>query len=244
MDAVAVQSAHTGFIPRVGGLSVYISLVGFLPLMSFGFIPVSVFIDLNFSEIGFLVLSAIPIFVIGLAEDLGYSMSPKVRLLGSAISGLLVIVILNVWILKLAIPGLDFIITFVPFALVFTLFATVGVVNAFNLIDGLNGLSGYVSMSIALSLSIIAYSVGNYQMAVFLVFLIFSVLGFMVLNFPFGKIFLGDGGAYSLGHLLVGMDSSVGASPSINLEIRGLNCTNDCPFYPWDRYSFHIFFPY
>ena len=41
------------------------------------------------------------------------------------------------------------------------------------------------------------------QTTVFLTLLIASVLGFMVLNFPFGKIFLGDGGAYILGHLLV-----------------------------------------
>ena len=44
---------------------------------------------------------------------------------------------------------------------------------------------------------------GNLNLTVFLVLLIAAVLGFMVLNFPLGKIFLGDGGAYALGHLLV-----------------------------------------
>ena len=76
-------------------------------------------------------------------------------------------------------------------------------VNAFNLIDGLNGLSSYISISIAASLSIVSFDVGNSQFAIFLVLLSFAVLGFSVLNFPFGKIFLGDGGAYALGHLLV-----------------------------------------
>ena len=85
----------------------------------------------------------------------------------------------------------------------FTIFATVGVVNAFNLIDGLNGLSSYVTISIACSLSIISFRVSEVQFAVFLVLLIAAVLGFLILNFPFGKIFLGDGGAYALGHLLV-----------------------------------------
>ena len=89
------------------------------------------------------------------------------------------------------------------FAIIFTIFATVGVINAFNLIDGLNGLSSYVSISVAFSLSIIAFKAGNIQIAIFLVLLSAAISGFMVLNFPLGKIFLGDGGAYALGHLLV-----------------------------------------
>ena len=76
-------------------------------------------------------------------------------------------------------------------------------VNAFNLIDGLNGLSSYVTLSVAVSLSIIAFQAGNTQISTFLVLCVAAVLGFMALNFPLGKIFLGDGGAYALGHLLV-----------------------------------------
>ena len=75
--------------------------------------------------------------------------------------------------------------------------------NAFNLIDGLNGLSSYVTISVAFSLSIIAFQAGNTQISIFLILVVAAVLGFMVLNFPMGKIFLGDGGAYVLGHLLV-----------------------------------------
>ena len=52
-------------------------------------------------------------------------------------------------------------------------------------------------------MSLVAFKVGNIQIAIFLVLLIPAVLGFMVFNFPLGKIFLGDGGAYLLGHLLV-----------------------------------------
>ena len=92
---------------------------------------------------------------------------------------------------------------FAPFAIFFTIFASVGVVNAFNLIDGLNGLSSYVTISVAFSLSIVASNAGDTQISIFLLLLIASVLGFLLLNFPLGKIFLGDGGAYALGHLLV-----------------------------------------
>ena len=130
-------------------------------------------------------------------------MSPKARLVASAVSSLVAILLFRVWLSKLGIPGFDLLLMFAPFAILFTIFATVGVVNAFNLIDGLNGLSSYVTASVAFSLSIIAFNAGNTQISIFLVLLVSTVLGFTVLNFPLAKIFLGDGGAYALGHLLV-----------------------------------------
>ena len=203
LDIVAVQSAHSGFVPRVGGLAIYLSLLCFIPFLSFGLIPLAVVFDLDTYALTFLILSAGPVFAIGLIEDLGYNMSPSVRLAASAISSFLVIIIFKVWLYELGVPGFDTLLVFTPFAIFFTVFATVGVVNSFNLIDGLNGLSGYVSISIALSLSIIAFKVNNLQFVIFFALFIASLAGFLTLNFPFGKIFLGDAGAYVLGHLLV-----------------------------------------
>ena len=203
MDEAAIQSAHSGFVPRVGGLSIYISLLGLIPLLSFGFIPLSLVFDLNADELIWLILSAAPVFLVGLAEDLGYAMAPKFRILASVVSSLLAIFLFEVWLSKVGVPGLDSLLSFAPVAILFTIFATVGVVNAFNLVDGLNGLSSYTAISSALSLSIIAFQVSDAQFAIFLVLLISSTCGFLILNFPFGKIFLGDGGAYALGHLLV-----------------------------------------
>ncbi|MDA7592276.1 glycosyltransferase [Rhodobacteraceae bacterium] len=203
VDEVAIQSAHSGFVPRVGGLAIYISILVLIPLLSFGFIPLSIVFDLDAEQLTLLILSAAPVFSIGLAEDLGYDMSPKARLVASTVSGLVAILLFKVWLSKLGIPGIDQLLMFAPFGILFTIFATVGVVNAFNLIDGLNGLSSYVTVSVALSMSIIAFQAGNIQISIFLVLIVAAVLGFMVLNFPMGKIFLGDGGAYALGHLLV-----------------------------------------
>ena len=130
-------------------------------------------------------------------------MSPKLRLIASAVSSLLAIIVFKVWLSRVGVPVFDTLLIFVPFAIFFTIFAAVGVVNAFNLIDGLNGLSGYVTISIAACLSVVAFKVGELQFAIFLVLVIAAVLGFLILNFPFGKIFLGDGGAYLMGHVLV-----------------------------------------
>jgi len=203
MDEAAVQSAHSGFVPRVGGLAIYISILVLIPLLSFGFIPLSVMFDLDAEQLALLIISAAPVFSVGLAEDLGYEMSPKARLIASAASSFFAILLFKVWLESLGIPGVDMLLMFAPFGILFTIFATVGVVNAFNLIDGLNGLSSYVTVSVAVSLSVIAFHAGNIPISIFLVLMVAAVLGFMVLNFPLGKIFLGDSGAYTLGHLLV-----------------------------------------
>ena len=203
LDEVAIQSAHSGFVPRVGGLAIFVSILVLIPLLSFGFIPLSVVFDLDAEKLTLLILSAAPVFSVGLAEDLGYRMSPKARLIASATSSLVVIILFKVWLSKLGVPGVDELLMFAPFGILFTIFSTVGVVNAFNLIDGLNGLSSYVTVSVAFSLSIIAFQAGNTQISIFLVLIVAAVLGFMALNFPMGKIFLGDGGAYALGHLAV-----------------------------------------
>lgn len=203
MDETAIQSAHKGFVPRIGGVAIYISILGFVPLSTFGFIPLSVVFEFGISSIVLLTLSAIPVFVVGLAEDLGFPMAPKRRLLAAVASSSIVILIFDAWITNIGVIGIDIILSIAPLGIGFTLFAAAGVVNAFNLIDGLNGLSAYVTISTAIALSIIAFESGNIEAALFLTLLIATTLGFFIFNFPFGKIFLGDAGAYVLGHLLV-----------------------------------------
>ena len=105
MDEAAIQSAHSGFVPRVGGLAIYISILVLIPLLSFGFIPLSVVFDLDAEQLTLLILSAAPVFSVGLAEDLGYDMSPKARLVASAASSLIAILLFKIWLKSLGIPA-------------------------------------------------------------------------------------------------------------------------------------------
>ena len=145
--------------------------------------------------------TAAPVFFVGITEDLGYRMPPRRRLIASAISALLVLVIFKVWINQLGILGLDNLLFYSPIGILFTIFATVGVVNAFNLIDGLNGLSSYIAISTAIALSIIAFEVNTSSCYIFSITNCI-VLGFMVLIFLW-KIIFRRWRAYLLGHLLV-----------------------------------------
>ena len=102
VDELAIQSAHSGFVPRVGGLAIYTSIFVLIPLLSFGFIPLSIVFDLDAKQITLLILSAVPVFSVGLAEDLGYDMSPRARLVASAFSSLVAILLFKVWLDSLA----------------------------------------------------------------------------------------------------------------------------------------------
>ena len=86
--------------------------------------------------------------------------------------------------------------------LFFTTFALVGVSNAINIIDGFNGLASGVCLLILSGIMYVAYDVKDVEIFYCALVLFFGILGFFVCNFPLGKIFLGDGGAYFLGFIL------------------------------------------
>ena len=148
-------------------------------------------------------ISSVPVFVVGLSEDLGYLVSPLKRLAASVVSGACVILFFEVWVRSVGIVILDSALSLNLIGIIFTLFATAGVINSFNLIDGLNGLASFTGISTAIALSYIAFEVNQVHVMRFLFIFAACILGFTLLNFPTGKIFLGDAGAYFMGHLLV-----------------------------------------
>jgi len=194
-DLSATQSAHTKTTPRLAGIPTLLGLICCFLLISKQ--------SSSNSNILYFYISLIPTFIAGICEDLGISIPPWGRLSAITISGLLLIALGNFWIYSTGLPVLDSLLLLPILAIPFSLFAASGAVNSFNLIDGLNGLCSFTAMAIALSLSLIAIHTNNQVFGLFLLALIFSVLGFFIFNFPFGRIFLGDAGAYCLGHLLV-----------------------------------------
>lgn len=188
----AVQSAHRDPTPRIGGVAIGGALV-----VSLFFAPPAVM-----DNYGPFVISLAPVFVAGLADDLGYDVRPRWRLLAAALSSVIAITLLQMWIPRVDVPIVDEIIAFAPVGILLTVFATSGVCNAFNLLDGLNGLSAGTGVLVAVGLASIAYAGGEPGFGQLTILLIAALAGFLAFNFPFGKLFLGDAGAYSLGHIL------------------------------------------
>ncbi|WP_417241142.1 MULTISPECIES: glycosyltransferase family 4 protein [Pseudomonadota] len=192
-DVRAVQSAHTAPTPRIGGVAV---LLGIL----FAGIPMTIGGE---GQTWLLAVSLIPVFVAGFAEDLGFDVSPKRRLFAAALSSLLAIVLFGVWVMRTDVIGLDILVAFGPIGIALTVFGGAGICNAFNLIDGLNGLSGMIGITVAVALAFIADQGGNPELSTWGYMIASALAGFLLFNFPWGKIFMGDAGAYGVGHLLV-----------------------------------------
>lgn len=191
-DLSAVQSMHTRPTPRVGGIAIF-SAFG----LSVIFAPVS------FSQpYAYFSMAAALLFAVGLLEDLGFDVSPRKRLLAAAGASLLVVLLLGVWLPRADIPGLDAVMGYWAVGVPFTLLLTAGIANAFNMIDGVNGLASMTAIVAAVAMSVIADKAGYTEMGHLAMMLAAGVFGFFLVNYPFGKIFLGDAGAYTLGFVL------------------------------------------
>ncbi len=148
------------------------------------------------------VISLLPVFVAGLLDDLGFDVLPKWRLGAAALSSFIAIALLQMWIPTVDAPFLDTLVEVAPVGILLTVFVTTGVCHAFNLIDGLNGLSSGTGALIAVGIAAIAFRAGNPNFVSFSMLFVAALAGFLLYNFPFGRLFLGDAGAYSLGHML------------------------------------------
>lgn len=194
-DLDSVQKFHATPVPRVGGIGVIIGLLC-------GEIAKLV-LEPEVAGFGFLVIvAAIPAFAAGLIEDLTKRVSVSKRLLATALSAAVGGMVLGGWLTRLDIPGVDYLMVFGIVSVLVTCFSVAGVANAFNLIDGYNGLAGMVAVIILGGLAYVANQVGDRSIMITAFGTAGAVLGFLVWNYPRGLIFLGDGGAYLVGFLV------------------------------------------
>lgn len=206
-NVTAVQSAHSTPTPRVGGVAIFLAL-----LLSMGFVPGTA--GFNFPT--FLAAAAL-LFCVGLAEDLGFGISPRWRLLAAVVASLAAVLFLGIWLPRLNIPYVDIAMAHWIVGVPVTLFIVAGVANGFNLIDGVNGLSSFTGIVAALALAGIAAQSGIEGLAAMSLYVMCAVAGFFLVNFPRGKIFLGDAGAYTLGFVLAWLGIAVlNAAPSVS----------------------------
>ncbi len=191
-NAFGVQNHHTEPTPRIGGVAIALGLVAAWALAA----P-----DVR-SILGPMLLAGIPAFAFGLLEDLTKRVGVGPRLLATMFSGVLAWYLTGVAMQNTGVPPLDWLLAYLPVAVLFTAFAVGGVANAINIIDGFNGLSsGAVAIMLA-ALGAIAMNVGDAPLATVCFTAAACALGFGAVNWPLGKLFLGDGGAYLLGFVL------------------------------------------
>jgi UDP-N-acetylmuramyl pentapeptide phosphotransferase/UDP-N-acetylglucosamine-1-phosphate transferase len=187
-----IQKFHTIPTPRVGGLPIVIGLLSAClmstPEIKKMLIPI--------------LIAGLPAFLFGLAEDITKRVGVLSRLLATMTSGLLAWWLTDYSLSRLDVWGLDWLLKYTFISVVFTAFSIGGVANAINIIDGFNGLASTMASLAFAGFAILAWSIGDVTLSSVSIILATCVWGFFWINWPFGKLFLGDGGSYFLGFAL------------------------------------------
>ncbi|MBE7369427.1 MraY family glycosyltransferase [Ramlibacter pallidus] len=211
-----VQKFHSVPTPRVGGIAIYAGVTAAWALIAG---------EHERRLLSVILLAGMPALLVGLLEDVTKRVSVRTRLLVTMGAGGLAAVLTGIGLTRVDIPLADVLLSVWPLAVLFTAFAVGGVANAINIIDGFHGLaSGTVIISTA-ALAAIAYALGDAPLAIAALVVAAAMGGFWLVNYPWGKLFLGDGGAYFSGFALAWLSVELLArNPSVSPWASVLLC--------------------
>jgi UDP-N-acetylmuramyl pentapeptide phosphotransferase/UDP-N-acetylglucosamine-1-phosphate transferase len=184
-----LHKVHRTPVPRIGGFGILAGVIAGALLLD----------QVEAQWMLLLLLAALPAFTGGFLEDLTRKVTPYSRLLFSFGAAAVGYFLIDARITDLDLPYDDLLFRYEIFSFGFTLFAVGGFAHATNIIDGMNGLSGFVASAILAAIAAVAWQVGDERILAAALIVMGATLGFLVWNFPRGVIFAGDGGAYFLG---------------------------------------------
>jgi UDP-GlcNAc:undecaprenyl-phosphate/decaprenyl-phosphate GlcNAc-1-phosphate transferase len=180
------RKVHEKIMPRLGGLAIFIGVMA-------GFYVSGLYKE----HVTAITIGAVVIIAIGIMDDM-MELSAKTKLLGQILAAATVVA-----------SGLKIDFLFIPFMGVFdlgwwtypiTILWIVGITNAINLIDGLDGLAAGTSFIVISTIAFMAGTAGKELILGLAVIMMGSILGFLFYNFHPAKIFMGDTGALFLGY--------------------------------------------
>lgn len=206
-DLSGPQKMHLEAVPRIGGVGIFTGMLLGVGTAAWT-LPAVARPALLF------VACMLPAFLSGLWEDITKSISPRRRMVALALSGVLGVVLLDGVILRTGYVPLDHLLLANGLAwtgVAGAVFGVTGVSNSVNIIDGMNGLASMCVALMACALAWIAWQVHDVLVCALALAALGATLGFFVWNFPRGKVFLGDGGAYTLGFVVAELGILVSA---------------------------------
>jgi UDP-GlcNAc:undecaprenyl-phosphate GlcNAc-1-phosphate transferase len=198
------RNIHLTPMPRSGGLGLFLTFMACVPLAAL-VLPEAATAVLFGRTMGYVLLGGVLIFAVGFADD-KWTLPPKAKLLAQ-VAAASVAYYGGARIASFALPGL-FVIQFDISSYLVTVFWFVLLINAINLIDGLDGLAaGVVFFGSAVQAVLAVMRAEPHTAALFAV-LAGATLGFLRYNFNPASLFLGDGGSYFLGYMLAALSVS------------------------------------
>jgi UDP-N-acetylmuramyl pentapeptide phosphotransferase/UDP-N-acetylglucosamine-1-phosphate transferase len=201
-DIDGIQKFHTTPVPRVGGVALLIGMLAAFFFAAFGFdYPAAALLDTG--SVAKLLLAAVPAFLAGLMEDMTKKISAKSRLLATFASALLACWLVDASLTRLDMWGGDALLQLSPVAaVIITAIAVAGVANSINIIDGFHGVAASAVAIMLAGMGFLAWRADDVFVANLALMGIGATVGFLLINYPTGRLFMGDGGAYFLGFWL------------------------------------------
>lgn len=179
------RTVHHGKIVRMGGVAIYIAFLVSLALLW----------KADDSLNGILIGSSV-VFIGALLDDI-YDLPPKVKLLFQVSGTIIAMAVGNIYLTDFHILSFD--ISNSIITKIISFFWIVGITNAINLIDGLDGLSSGITSIVTLTIGLLGFFMGRRDICILALCLSGSILGFLPYNFHPASIFVGDCGAQFMG---------------------------------------------
>ncbi len=199
VDAVNRRKIHRGKIPRIGGIAISLGSLLMPAILLFFAVGSQWKESISGRSIAIVVIGGgLAISLLGLVDDI-----VGVRARWKFLFQILLASV--AWYFNFSIPAVFTpfgTIEFGIFSLPVTVFWIVAVINAFNLIDGIDGLSSGIAFFVSLTMFILSMHNDHYFAALFSASIAGAVVGFLIFNFNPAKIFMGDSGSMFLGYLL------------------------------------------
>jgi UDP-N-acetylmuramyl pentapeptide phosphotransferase/UDP-N-acetylglucosamine-1-phosphate transferase len=210
-EPFGIRKVHKQLVPPLGGIAIFISFILSTIITTDG---------TSLVLLKYIIASVVLVFFVGLKDDL-VTISARKKLVVQVAAAIILIVLGNIRFTNfygiLGIYDIDYITS-----LIVSLFAMIVITNAFNLVDGVDGLASGLAMMAATVLGVWFYLAGHYQLSIISFALIGSLAGFFLFN-VFGnsnKLFMGDSGS-----LIIGIVIS-----TLIIQFNELNIVKTTPF--------------
>ncbi|MCX5843968.1 MAG: hypothetical protein NT022_09490 [Deltaproteobacteria bacterium] len=202
LDIPNARSSHTRPTPRGGGLGIVIGvLIGAWGLF------LSRIHSMPLREVAALSLGGGIVALVGWLDDI-HNVPTRLRLIVQALSSIIIIIAIG-YIKAVAVPFIGDIRLY-SIGIPVTLIWIIGLTNAYNFMDGLDGIAGGQAVVAGLGWMIIGLMGGQYFVSLLGVLLWASSLGFLFHNWPPARIFMGDVGSAFIGFTLAVLPILVG----------------------------------
>ncbi len=203
-DHTEERKIHTRDISNLGGIGIFLGF--FFCILLFQIVCDS-------RELGSLAAASVLLFFIAFRDDL-VPASPYSRLLFQFIIAAIIVFVGQVHFVHIPIFQANTLLKEIV-NILFSFIFIVGFINAFNFIDGIDGLAGSIGLFCSLVFAFLFMWMGHYSYGITALALSGAILGFLIFNFGKAKIFMGDMGSMLIGVFLAIFGISMANSPVI-----------------------------